>query len=352
MDQGLFGPSPAEVQQMQNQAMMQRAQQFAQLAPQERAAASMYKAGGMLAGPVGGMLGMENPAIAQAKRMEQVMGQGGDIGTSEGLLAKAEQFRQAGDIRTATALLMKGKEMQRQEQAAALAGRKQDFQENQQYDLKLMQLAQMGEAAKQRSEDTRMSIEQRREAAREANAIRMEIARLAASSKQGAGGMTPAQAFKQKQAESKSNAAITAAQTRYDTILEDAEKLKTHPGLPRATGVAGNLWSMPGGKAAEAETLIDEFRNKVKLVGLELSRQGGGIGQVTEAEWKILEGMVANIDPKKLGLKGTQEQIDKVVARMAQALENVKSTHSSTYDTNEAPAPSQPAADGWAIRKK
>jgi len=113
--ENLFGPTPWETQQGMNQQINQSADKYASQDPFQRAAAGMHRAGGMLAGPVAGMLGMENPAVAQAKRTEQVMGQGqADIGTSAGLLAKAEQFRQAGDIRTATALMMKGKEMQRQ----------------------------------------------------------------------------------------------------------------------------------------------------------------------------------------------------------------------------------------------
>ena len=356
MDQGLFGPSPAEIQQMQTQAMMQRAQQFAEMNPQQRATAGMYKAGGMLAGPVGGMLGMTNPAVEQAKRTEQIMGSGGDLTTSEGMLKKADEFRQAGDIRTATALLMKGKEMQRQEQAAALAARKQDFQENQQYELKLMQLAQMGEAARQRSEDTRMSIEQRREAAREANAIRLEIAKLAAAAKQGgAGGMTPAQAFKQKQAEAKSNAMLKGMETDFKTLKDEAEVLKSHPGLGGATGIRGALPSVPGGDAAKAQALLEGFKARVKNTGLQIARQGGGIGQITEKEWGIIEAMVANIDPIKLGREGTIDEINKVIAKAEATLNNARMQHGEAFMDEEPSAPAtppQPAAGGWAIRKK
>ena len=146
----LFGQTPWEVQQGMNQQINQSADAYAKLDPFQRAAAGMHRAGGMLAGPVAGMLGMENPAIAQSKRTEQIMGaQGTDLSSSEGLLKKAEQFRQAGDLRTATALAMKGQEMRRQEAAAALAGRKQDDTERRTESLTELQIAQAKKALRE-----------------------------------------------------------------------------------------------------------------------------------------------------------------------------------------------------------
>ena len=146
----LFGQTPWEVQQGMNQQINQSADAYAKLDPFQRAAAGMHRAGGMLAGPVAGMLGMENPAIAQSKRTEQIMGaQGTDLSSSEGLLKKAEQFRQAGDLRTATALAMKGQEMRRQEQAALLATRKQDDTERRTESLTELQMAQAVKALRE-----------------------------------------------------------------------------------------------------------------------------------------------------------------------------------------------------------
>lgn len=187
---GLFGPSPYEVQQARNQQMNTSAENFAQMNATQRGVMGMYKGGAGLAGMGAGMMGMVDPEVANAQRTEQIMGQGGsDLSSSAGLLAKAEEFRKAGDLRTATALALKGNEMKKQEDAAALATRKQDFQENetmsfkreqlaQQAELKKSQLEQALEAAKLRSEDARYSADQRREAAREATSMRGQIAQL------------------------------------------------------------------------------------------------------------------------------------------------------------------------------
>ena len=150
MAEGLFGPSPWEIQQAQQQAMVQNAAAYAQQSPLERAAAGMYQAGGMLGGMAAGALGGKNVAVEQAKRQEQIMGSGDeDLGTSAGMAAKADQFRKAGDLRTATALTLKANEMKRQEAAAALAARKQETLDEAQLSTARLQKAQAEKALRE-----------------------------------------------------------------------------------------------------------------------------------------------------------------------------------------------------------
>ena len=150
MADGLFGPSPWEIQQAQQQGLRQQAAAYAKQSPMERAAAGMYQAGGMLGGMGAEALGMKNVAVENARRTEQIMGEGDtDLGTSAGMAAKAEQFRKAGDLRTATALTMKANEMKRQEAAAALAARKQDTLDAAQLSLTKLQAAQAEKALRE-----------------------------------------------------------------------------------------------------------------------------------------------------------------------------------------------------------
>lgn len=147
MADGLFGPSPWEIQQAQQHGLRQQAAAYAKQSPMERAAAGMYQAGGMLGGMGAEALGMKNVAVENARRTEQIMGEGDtDLGTSAGMAAKAEQFRKAGDLRTATALTMKANAMKLQEAAAALAGRKQDTLDAAQLSLTKLQTAQAEKA--------------------------------------------------------------------------------------------------------------------------------------------------------------------------------------------------------------
>ena len=209
MAEGLFGPSPWEIQQTQQQAMVQNAAAYAQQSPLERAAAGMYQAGGMLGGMAAGALGGKNVAVEQAKRQEQIMGSGDeDLGTSAGMAAKADQFRKAGDLRTATALTLKANEMKRQEVAAALAQQKQDETEKFRRDqmtetmeIKRQQLQRDLERDKRDSEDRRLSVEQRDTASKRADATDRYLGQLAAEMKRmgieaktaaaGAGGTAP-----------------------------------------------------------------------------------------------------------------------------------------------------------------
>lgn len=198
MAEGLFGPSPWEIQQAQQQAMVQNAAAYAQQSPLERAAAGMYQAGGMLGGMAAGALGGKNVAVENAKRTEQIMGSGDeDLGTSAGMAAKAEQFRKVGDLRTAAALTLKANEMRKQETAATLAQQKQDEQESfrrdqlvQQAELKKAELEQRASRDREAAENTRLSIEQRDAASRRADATDRMIDTLTAEMKR-AGGTAP-----------------------------------------------------------------------------------------------------------------------------------------------------------------
>ena len=150
MAEGLFGPSPWEIQQAQQQGLRQQAAAYAKQSPMERAAAGMYQAGGMLGGMGAEALGGKNIAVENARRTEQIMGEGdADLGTSAGMAAKADQFRKAGDLRTAAALTLKANEMKRQEQAAVLAGRKQDTLDAAQLSLTTLQAAQAEKALRE-----------------------------------------------------------------------------------------------------------------------------------------------------------------------------------------------------------
>ena len=121
-EQGLFGPSPWEIQQAQGRQQYSDAADFARMTATQRGVMGMYQAGGMLGGMGAEALGMKNVAVENARRTEQIMGEGDtDLGTSAGLFAKAKQFMDAGDRTTATKLLFKANEFKRQEAAAALA---------------------------------------------------------------------------------------------------------------------------------------------------------------------------------------------------------------------------------------
>lgn len=94
----LFGASPQAVQAEMTAPIFNRAAQFAQMDPMQRAQYGIYSGGAMLGQGIGGLLGGEDPRLVQAKQMQQVkewISQNGvDINSPDGL-TKAAQYAQS-----------------------------------------------------------------------------------------------------------------------------------------------------------------------------------------------------------------------------------------------------------------
>ena len=338
----LFGPTPYDVGQQRNQQDMSYAEKVARMGGFEQAkfgigqgAAGMTRAGA-------GMMGMVDPLQQEASMREQVMGMGGDLTTSAGLKAKAAQFAQAGDQRTAMKLAIAAKAAEAREQAMiveaqkqALAERKQNFNETEAFELKKQTQAE------------KMQLERDKLAATNAQKLseenfkrwmvtmqqqgRLDAVRLAGEMKQSGGESKPMTEFQRtnfKQKITKSQSELRGIEGAYLDLEAKANELIAHPGLAAATGVMGMAPSIPGGDAAKADALIQEFKSAIKKQGLEMAREGGSIGQMTEREWPIVESMVANIDPVKLGLEGTKAQIAKAVAYAKNLVKRAQAEHS------------------------
>ena len=124
--ESLFGLTPFQVQQQQNAGLNQAADRYASQDPFQRATGGMFRAGGMLGGAGAQAMGMVNPQMEQAKLTEAMMASGGDLSTSQGLMAKSQQFAAAGDLRTALKLALAGKAKQVEEEKAKLAIRQEN----------------------------------------------------------------------------------------------------------------------------------------------------------------------------------------------------------------------------------
>ena len=358
---GLFGPTPFEIQQAQQQALQSQASAYANQTPLQRAAQGMFTAGGQVAGLGAQAMGMVNPQQQIAQKMQEAQS-GIDISTPEGMMqyaAKIKDFNPG----VAAQIVAQARDAKMKLDATALAARKQDFQENealqlkkdqlsQAADLKKQQLEQQAEAARIRSEDRQASTQQRADAASEANATKLQIAQLMAEMKRmgieskaaiGEKPMSPAQAFKQKQAEAKSSGQLRGMDNSFENLSSAANAIVTHPGLSSATGLTSLIPSMPGGQASQVDNLISEFKSGVKKTGLDLVRQGGGIGAMSEKEWPIVEGMVAEINPRA-GKEAVISQINKVLAKVDQVRQNAYQTHNEGFDTSLVPKPIAPSA--------
>lgn len=179
--QGLFGPAPWEIQQQQAQQQQALAERFAQMNATQRGVMGMNRAGQQLGGMFAEGMGMVNPAVQAAQQRDAAM-QGIDWANPQSIMQRANQVS---DPRVKMQLTQMAQQMmaekQQQQLAAqkgALAERKQDFQENESMDMKRQQLAQAFEIAKMRSEDTRLGMQQRADAAKEANQIKLMLGQM------------------------------------------------------------------------------------------------------------------------------------------------------------------------------
>lgn len=188
--QGLFGLTPAQVEQQQYARNADYAEKIANMDGFQAAKMGIGQGAAGLGQITAGMMGMVNPQVEEAKRRQAVMGMGGDLSTVEGIKAKAQQFIEAGDQKMAMQLIMLARQQEVEESKLKLESANThkamvtaDELPKMRHEETLARLAQQAEAAKQRSEDARASIQQRAEAAREATAARLEIAKLVHSLK-------------------------------------------------------------------------------------------------------------------------------------------------------------------------
>jgi len=91
----LFGVTPESLQQQREAALQQQAQQYAQLSPMQAAQAGFYTAGNRLGGAVGGLLGAQDPQMAKAAALQNILKQA-DTTSPEGLATLAQTLGQQG----------------------------------------------------------------------------------------------------------------------------------------------------------------------------------------------------------------------------------------------------------------
>jgi len=96
----LFGITPESLMAQREQALQQRAIQYAQLDPMQQAQAGFYTAGSRLGTSIGGLLGAEDPQLKLVRQRQQIL-QGADIQSTQGLKELSQKLYQAGDYQGA-----------------------------------------------------------------------------------------------------------------------------------------------------------------------------------------------------------------------------------------------------------
>ena len=190
--QSLFGITPQSIQNERDTALQQQALQFAKLDPFQAARMGLFQGASQLGTGIAGLMGYEDPEIAQARQRQGMLG-GLDLNSPESLLTAAKSIQaqdpmaaqalvaQANELATKQATLRKSKYELEQEQKMReeLAALPPDATDADRENI-LMKYADpekiLGVTAQRAT--AREAAAARIEAAKQAHADRLELARL------------------------------------------------------------------------------------------------------------------------------------------------------------------------------
>lgn len=177
-------------------------------------------------------------------------------------------------------------------------------------------LAAAANIAQQRSQDQMISQADR-------NQARMDMIRLTASLKAAPADKTPMgyrktadnnleaipggpADLKQQGVLNQDTAALGSMNSDMDRLAAEANRLKEHPGLSKTTGAmgwvpgVGGFATIPGTDAANFKAGLETLKSQVAFGVLQNmrnnSKTGGALGQVSDAEGKLLAANLAAID--------------------------------------------------------
>lgn len=144
-------------------------------------------------------------------------------------------------------------------------------------------------------------------------------------------------------------AMLTNSISAFDRLATSANEVLNHPGLPGITGLRGALPNIPGGDAANAQSLLATLKSQVGFGVLQdmrnNSKTGGALGAVSDAEGKRLENNLAALE-KAQSLEQFQAQLKKIVDYAQEAKDRMRSAFNLKHPDSAPPTPAQPPTPG------
>jgi hypothetical protein len=147
------------------------------------------------------------------------------------------------------------------------------------------------------------------------------------------------------------------ATTVVDKIAEAQAKIDRITSEDNSSGFAGNFGGYNAaygtqyfpGQTQDVASDIESLKADLKNAGLELIRNGGSIGQITEREWPIIEQQLASLTPMLSEAKARD-----ILANVSARLKNISDRALETYDMQwgdtqfYAPVTAKPVTSGAA----
>ena len=326
----LFGVTPEALMAQREAALAQQATNFAQLSPMQSAQAGFYTAGNRLAGAAGGLLGAQDPEMAKAAALQGILKQA-DTTSPEGLATLAKTLGSQGFGAQAMQVMDQARQAQlraAQTGKAVAEQRKVELTTAQEEKLRA-ELAALGPNAteeqylqvvrKYGDPDKIMTSIQTTQGRQDANAARVEAARIAAENRlevarqQGATQLQIAQMAAQSRQEIAQltaslkgpSAAVLKAQEKADKMAEG------QAGLADTVSVAKTLVNDIADMGGMTTTSKGALANLMTSLGTGTVGQAGArlVGTSTQAKRDELNSVrlqLFNAVKEATGMSSTQ----------------------------------------------
>ena len=148
----------------------------------------------------------------------------------------------------------------------------------------------------------------------------------------------------QSNAHGKDRSSLVAVETKTNSAINKIDEIldpKNQAGFDaNFSGMVPYGGFVTGRFAPDSRRKIESLKSDMKSAGLELIRQGGSIGQITEREWPILEAMIAGISPE-MTPEAARAEFKKVRAYMNRLKDNAKDAYQTEWGDTQyfKPAP-------------
>lgn len=99
-------------------------------------------------------------------------------------------------------------------------------------------------------------------------------------------------------------------------------------------GPQSYLTRMLPGQTQDVGAKLESLRSNLKLAGKSLVGQGGAIGQITEREWPILEGMIDTLSPN-MTEEGARQVLENIKAKFQDMQRQAQETYQSEWQGSQ-----------------
>ena len=119
---------------------------------------------------------------------------------------------------------------------------------------------------------------------------------------------------------------------RTGTSVKKIDELLANKGFDKIFGgYTAYATRLMSGDAADARTRLDSLKSDFKALGKEIiAARGQSIGQITEREWPILEGLIDSLEPV-LDEDVAKERLDEIKIRFRRMQENVVDAYETEF---------------------